>query len=180
MKKTLLYSAIVLSFLTACSSTLAPNSQLEQARSSFLTAQNNTQVRAMAPEEMVQAETALRTAEAAWTNREERQDIDHLAYLSIQRTAIAQQHASARAAQQVTANASAERDRMLLQVRTNQAAVSQRNMTLAQQNAARAEAERAAAQTRTDSALAQNRANQQELARAQQSNQQTTSKRPAN
>jgi outer membrane protein OmpA-like peptidoglycan-associated protein len=146
MKKTLISMAIAVSFLAACSSAPDRNSQLEQARSSFQTAQNNTQVRAMAPEEMVQAEAALRTAEAAWSNKGARADVDHLAYLSIQRTAIAQQSAAARASQAVTASASAERDRMLLQARTSQVAAGQRELTLAQQNAARAEAERAAAQ----------------------------------
>jgi hypothetical protein len=99
MKKTLISMAIAVSFLAACSSAPDRNSQLEQARSSFQTAQNNTQVRAMAPEEMVQAEAALRTAEAAWSNKGARADVDHLAYLSIQRTAIAQQSAAARASQ---------------------------------------------------------------------------------
>lgn len=113
---------------------------------------------------MLQAETALRTAEAAWTDREDRTEIDHLAYVSIQRTAIAQQHAASRAAQAVTASASADRDRLLLQARTNEAAASQRNLTIAQQNTARSEAERAAAQ-------AQTRASQQQLNQAQQSNQ---------
>jgi len=173
MKRTLIYSAMAFSLLAACSSTLSPNSQLELARSNFQTAQNSTQVRALAPEEMNQAEVALRTAERAWSNRDDRADIEHLAYLSIQRTAIAQQSAAARASQAVTASAAAERDRMLLQVRTSEVAASQRNLTIAQQNAARSEAERAAAQSRTDSALAQNRADQQELARAQQSSQQT-------
>lgn len=175
MNKTLISMALAVSFLAACSSTPDRNNQLEQARSSFQTAQNNTQVRAMAPEEMVQAEAALRTAEAAWSNRDDRADVDHLAYLSIQRTAIAQQSAAARASQAVTASASAERDRMLLQARTSQVAAGQRDLTQAQQNAARAEAERAAAQARTETAQAQSRASQQELSRAQQSSAQTAS-----
>jgi len=167
MNRTLIYSAIALSFFTACSSTPDRNSQLEQARSSFQSAQNDTQVRTLAPEEMAMAESALQTADAAWRDKEERTDVDHLAYLSIQRTAVAQQSAAARAAEAITASASAERDRMLLQARTNEAAASQRDLTRAQQDAARSEADRAAAQ-------AQSRASQQQLARAQQTNQQTT------
>lgn len=168
MNKTLIFNAIALSFLTACSSSPDLNTRLEQARSSFQAAQNETQVRALAPEEMAQAEVALRIAESAWTNDREAEDINHLAYLSIQRTAIAQQSAAARAAEAITASASAERDRMLLQARTNQAAASQRDLSRAQQNAARSEAQRAAA-------LEQSRRSQQELAQARQSNQQTTS-----
>lgn len=168
MKKTLIYTAMALSLVTACSSTPDRNNQLEQARSSFQSAQNDTQVRTLAPEEMAMAESAFRAADTAWMNEEERADIDHLAYLSIQRTAIAEQSAAARAAEAVTASASAERDRMLLQARTNEAAASQRDLTRAQQDAARSEAERAAAQ-------AQSRSSQQELTRAQQSNQQATS-----
>lgn len=166
MKRTLIYCAVALTFFTACSSTPDINSQLEQARSNYQAAQNNTQVRALAPDEMAEAEAAFEAAEAAWSNRDDRSDIEHLAYLSLQRTAIAQQSAAARAAQAVTASASAERDRMLLQARTNEAAASQRELARAQQNAARSEAESAAAQ-------AQSRSSQQELARAQQSNQQT-------
>lgn len=168
MNRTLIYSAIALSFFTACSSTPDQNSRLEQARSSFQAAQNETQVRNLAPEEMAQAEAALRTAEAAWSNDRDTSDINHLAYMSIQRTAIAQQSAAARAAEAVTASASAERDRMLLQARTNEAAASQRDLSRAQLDAARSEAQRAAA-------LAQSRQSQQELARARQSNEQTTS-----
>lgn len=163
MNRTLIYGAVALSLLGACGSTMNTNSQLQIARSNFQAAHSDTQVRALAREEMLQAETALRTAELAWTDREDSSDVDHLAYLSIQRTAIAQQHAASRAAQAITASASAERDRMLLQVRASEAAASQRNLTLAQQNAARSEAERAAAQ-------AQNRASQEQLSQAQQSN----------
>lgn len=166
MNRTLIYSAFALSVLTACGSTMSTNSQLELARSDYQAAHNDTQVRALAGEEMLQAETALRTAESAWTEGEDRGDIDHLAYLSIQRTAIARESATARAAQAVTTNASAERDRMLLQARTSQAAASARSLTIAQQNTARSEAERAAAQ-------AQSRISQQEMARAQQNSQRT-------
>jgi outer membrane protein OmpA-like peptidoglycan-associated protein len=107
--------------IAACSSTPDVNNQLEQARADFERAQSSPQVTTLAADELKQAGDALRLTESAWKEREEEARINHLAYMTIQRVTIAQEIANNRAAQEITASAAAERDKMRLALRTNEA-----------------------------------------------------------
>ena len=150
----------LLAAFAACSSAPNRNSTLEQARTDFRLIEASNEVATLAADELKIAAEALRTAEAAWTDKDTGMNVDHLAYLSIQRSAIAKQTAAGRAAQASISGAASERDRMLLQARTDQATAAQRQAALAQQDAARSDAQRVSAQaqtTRTQQALAESR-----------------------
>ena len=71
--------------------------------------------------------------------------VDHLAYLTVQRVTIAQDTATSRAAQAVTAGAAVERDRMRLEQRTSEADTAERQLAASQRSNARKTAELAEA-----------------------------------
>jgi outer membrane protein OmpA-like peptidoglycan-associated protein len=107
--------------LTACSTTPDKNNALEQARTDFKRAQANPQVTTLAADELKQASDSLVVTEGAWSKGEETATVDHLAYLTKQRVTIAEESASSRASQAITAGAAAERDKMRLALRTLEA-----------------------------------------------------------
>lgn len=99
-----------------CASVALPNPTLERAHASQVALQSDPQARQLAPAETLQAEQAVRTADAAWSRKEDTATVDHLAYLAQQRLAIARETVSARtfekAAQATLAGSAAERARM--------------------------------------------------------------------
>ena len=131
--------------LAACSSLPDRNSALEQARVSLDAARGDPQVVRLAPAELQRANDALGRADRARTSGEKTVVIDHLAYLTGQRVAIAQETAWSRAAQEITEGASGERDRMRLAMRTQEVQSAQRDLADAEQRNARKTSELAAA-----------------------------------
>lgn len=123
--------------LAACSSTPDRNSALDQARSRYDAAQADRQVAMLASNELKKAGESVVVAEKAWTEGGERADIDHLAYMANQRVTVAQETAANLAAQAVTASAEAERNKLRLAVRTNEADRAQQQLALAEQSNAR-------------------------------------------
>lgn len=107
--------------LAACSSMPPANSTLDQAHNDYTAAQGNPRVTQFAAGELRQANETLLKADTAWRNREEGGTVTHLAYVARQQVAIAEQTASQRSAEQVTAGAGAERDRTRLAARTQEA-----------------------------------------------------------
>jgi outer membrane protein OmpA-like peptidoglycan-associated protein len=149
--------------LAACSSTPAHNPALESARSQLGAAQNNPDVGRLAAPELARAVEALRTADRASVASEPLAAVDHLAYLTTQRVRIAQDTASARSAQETLASAGAERDRLVLAMRTAEADSAQRALlaSTAQTEEARRALQRRSAETdaaRRDLATAQDAA----------------------
>lgn len=157
--KTLALASLVAT-LAACSSVPDRNAALDDARSRYNAAQANASVTTLAADELRRAAEALRTAEAARTAGRSVEEVDHLAYLTRQRVAIASETAQSRASQAVTAGAGAERDKLRLAVRTAEADAAQRQLASAQQSNAQMSASNAAAQ--------------RDLAAAQQANAQQT------
>lgn len=160
MNTTRLFSlTLVAAALAACASTPQSNAALDQARSRFNTAQADSRVATLAPEELKRAGDSLRAAESARSGGASASSIDHLAYMTSQRVVIAQETAASRSAQAVTAGAGAERDKLRLEVRTNEADMAQqqlakrsnevdaaeRQLALSQQSNAQKTAELAAA-----------------------------------
>ncbi|HEY0856915.1 MAG TPA: OmpA family protein [Albitalea sp.] len=147
--RTFSLGVIAAATLAACSSVPDRNTALEQARTRVTAAQGNPQVASLAPEELKRATESLRVADKAWTDGGKTATIDHLAYMTVQRVAIAQETASSRASQAVTAGAAAERDKMRLAQRTNEADAAQRQLAASQQSNARKATELAAAEAAT-------------------------------
>ena len=124
----------ILAALGACSSIPDRNAALDQARSRYNQAQGDSQVASLAPNELSRASESLRVADKAWTDGVNPTTVDHLAYMTNQRVTVAQETASSKAAQAVIANAGAERDRMRLESRTNEANVAKRELSISEQS----------------------------------------------
>ncbi len=135
-------------FLSACSSTPARNSALEQANEQYQAAQKDPKVLTLAADELRQAAQSLNTAEKAWKDKEKKATVDHLAYLAKQRVVIAQETATSKEAQAITANAAANRDQTRLAVRTNEADTAKRQLAAADAAAQAEEARSARRETR--------------------------------
>ncbi len=146
MKYRAVYSVTLLALVAACSSVPERNTALESARSQFNEARNDAQITSQAPDELKRAGEALRTTDQARSNGESTANIDHLAYLTSQRVAIARETAASRASQAVTASAAAERDRLRLDARTNEVNVAQQQLAVSEQNNAQKTADLAAAE----------------------------------
>lgn len=125
--------------LAACSTVPERNVALDEAQGRMNAAQSDPQVGALAPEELKQAAAALRAATEAHTAGRERATVDHLAYLGSQRVTIAQDTAASKAAQAVTAGAGAERDRLRLDMRTQEANAARQAADASQQAATSAQ-----------------------------------------
>lgn len=136
--------------LAACSSIPDRNLALDQARIGYNSLQTESVVSRHAGEELKTAGDALRLAEQAHAEGAVPAQVDHLAYLTQQRIAIARETASGRAAQAVTAGAAAERDRMRLALRTQEADSAQMKLAASESDGARKSA--ALAQSERDSA----------------------------
>lgn len=121
--------------LAACSMQPEKNSALEEARSGYSAAQSNPDVTNLAAIELQQAGKAMDKANDAQSKREDSKTVDHLAYLAKQRVAIAQETAKQKAAELAVANASTERDKVRLEVRTAEADAAKQQMATAQEAA---------------------------------------------
>jgi outer membrane protein OmpA-like peptidoglycan-associated protein len=132
-------------FMGACSSVPERNAALEEARSRLGSAQADPQVQKHAADEMRRASVALQRADAAHAARQPREEVDHLAYLSSRRVTLAQETSATRQAQTVVEGARAERDAMLLTLRTQEADEAQRRLAGAERRVDRQGAELAQA-----------------------------------
>ena len=167
-------SLAMAALMAACGSMPMPNGALDQARSRYDSAKNDTQVASLAPDELKRAGDSLRVAEASWSSGGKPSEVDHLAYLASQRVTIAQDTAASKAAQAVTAGAGAERDRMRLALRTREADRAQTALTQSQAANAQKSSELAAADTKLAARSSEIDAAQTALTQSQQLNAQKT------
>lgn len=152
--------------LVGCGS--APkNMQLDEARMSYSNAQSDPEVAKRAAGELQEAGDALAKANQANDKGEDKEVVDHLAYLAKQRVAIAEQVAKRRSAEETIKNADAERAQVRLEMRTAEAEAARERA-----EAAEAAAAHTAAQLEEQAAAAD--AAREEAALAQQSQSQTT------
>lgn len=113
-----LAAVAILLALAACAG--RSEESLEQARASVSTMQNDAQVSENAAVQADQAQAALGRLEAAWEDGEEGDEIDHLAYLTEQRVAIAEAAATEQMAQTQFEQLSEQREGVLLGAREEQ------------------------------------------------------------
>lgn len=130
---------IAAAVLAGCSSLPANNSLLDQARSDYNTAQASPQVASLAAGELKQASESLDKANSAAAKGEKTATVDHLAYVSKQQTAIAQETAKQKAAELAVANANVERDQVRLDARTREADMATRSAEISQRDAEKAQ-----------------------------------------
>lgn len=126
-------SLVALAALAGCSTTPPYNANLAQARQDFQSVQANAAQ--LAPAELGRAAAALTQASEAQSRSEPEEDINHLAYIASQRVAIARETAMQRQAEQDVLQATAERDKMRLAARTNEADSARQQVVTAQQEA---------------------------------------------
>jgi outer membrane protein OmpA-like peptidoglycan-associated protein len=139
--KSLPLSLIVLVAVLAGCAAPDRNPRLEDARSSYSTAQSDPQVVNLAALELKEADDALAKADKAWTQRKDPAKVDHLAYVAQQRVAIAQETAKRKAAEAAVSQSEAERDKIRLASRTVEADKSQRKAQSAEMRAQQLESQ---------------------------------------
>jgi outer membrane protein OmpA-like peptidoglycan-associated protein len=131
--------------LSGCAQKMTSNTALDEAKIAYQAAQANPTVMRSAPLELKKAEMALTKAEETFQKNGELAVVEHQAYLSKQHSAIAQEIGNQKMAEAAIEQASAERNKVLLEARATEA-------TLAQKQAA---AEKAAAMKAMEEAQAQ-------------------------
>lgn len=141
--------------VVACSSVPERHLALEEARSRLNTAQADRQVQQHAADEMRRAVTALQRADAAHAAGQPSAEVDHLAYLTARRVTLAQEVSATRQAQTIVEGARAERDAMLLTLRTQEADEAQRKLATSERKVDRQGAELAQADRNAASDKAQ-------------------------
>lgn len=107
-------------FLGACSS-VPPNPRLNEAHSAYDAAAVDPLVVRSASGELRQAQQALAKADAAQLSGDDPTAVEHYAYLARQRTEVALQSGKINQSEQAVARSQAQRDRILIDARTNEA-----------------------------------------------------------
>jgi outer membrane protein OmpA-like peptidoglycan-associated protein len=152
-RTTLALTLLSAALLAACNTIPPTNPQLEMARSDYRRAEDDPRAQTQAATEMKQAQEALALANNAWVQKEATERVNHLAYMTSQQVAIAQETMSLKTAEQSVTNASTARSDIRLQARTAEADTAQRNADASQRQAEAAQRSTAVAQA--DAAQAQ-------------------------
>jgi outer membrane protein OmpA-like peptidoglycan-associated protein len=144
----LLALAFAFTVIAGCASTPVESTLLKEANADYRAAANNPQVAKYAPVALKEAEEALREVEALRQRGGDAALVNHRAYIARRKVAIAVQQAKLNAAEDDVARARAERDKVILQARVNDAEklrrvaeVRAREAELARQQAERARGE---------------------------------------
>ncbi len=150
---TLLVTALI---LAACGTNPPKsNAQLEEARSSFRMAQNNPDVATLAPLELKKAGDTLELADAAFARHDSELNINHLAYVSKQQSALSEEVAKQKNAELAVTEAEKQRGKMQLKQRTNEADNAKIDAAIAQNSAFAAQQGQADAEERASHLQAQ-------------------------
>ncbi len=159
---------VAIAVLAGCSSTPPNNAMLDEARSSYRSAQDDAATRNLAGAELKQAADALALADAAANRRDSSSDINHLAYLAKQRVAVAQEIASRKTSELAVAEATVARDQVRLEARTRQADTAQMKAESAQRQGTEAQRQAELAQRQAQASQQQAQVSQQQSAMSQQ------------
>jgi outer membrane protein OmpA-like peptidoglycan-associated protein len=114
-------AAVAVAALAACASTPSRNAALDDAKSAYDRAAGDAQVVRSAPLELRKAQQELQRADAALRAGDDPSAVEHFAYLAKQRTEVALQAGKVAQAEQAVADASLQRDRILIEARTKEA-----------------------------------------------------------
>ncbi len=123
----ILFTAIAVAVLQACTSVPIENANLTAAQSEFKAAQDTPSVAALAGAELGDAKATLDQANDIWATQGSRSDVDHLAYMASKKVAIARTAASQRQAEKAIDAAQSQRQQTLLIARTAEAENAQRS-----------------------------------------------------
>ncbi|MEZ4483825.1 MAG: OmpA family protein [Syntrophotaleaceae bacterium] len=151
--------------VTGCAPKMTSNAALEEAKASFQAAQANPAVVRNAPLELKKAEAALDMADRVLQQQGTVAEIEHLAYLAKQRSAIAQEIGNQKMAEAAIAQASAERNKVLLEARGVETALAQQQAAAEKASALQALREAEAQKAAAEKALAEAIAAQERAAK---------------
>lgn len=136
---------IAVAIFSGCSSVPKKNTSLEEAHSSYNSARNNPQVTNLAPLELKEAGDSLDQADQALSKGEGDAKVNHLAYIASQRVSIAEEIAKRKTAEIAASEASDQRSQVLLEARTAEADVANRQAKQQAESAQEAAAKQDAA-----------------------------------
>jgi outer membrane protein OmpA-like peptidoglycan-associated protein len=122
-KSTALAAAIAVSglLLSGCNSVQRTDARLDQAHSQYSNLQAKSNVGAVAPVELKDAQEALTAADQALAERKDKTDIDHKIYLAQQRVTIAEEAYKRKVADEQQKTLNDNRDKLRLEARTAEA-----------------------------------------------------------
>ncbi|HQZ45749.1 MAG TPA: OmpA family protein [Usitatibacteraceae bacterium] len=167
--------------LAACASAPKSNVALDDARSAYDRASGDAQVARSAPVELRKAQESLRQAEAALRSGDDPGAVEHYAYLARRNTEIAVQADKVAQAERAVADASLQRDRIIIEARTRDAqaqrALADKARIEAESQRSLAEAQRSEAESQRGKAEAARKLAEARLAAAQASQAQAASAR---
>ncbi|APG26322.1 hypothetical protein A7E75_11420 [Syntrophotalea acetylenica] len=156
--------------LSGCAQKVTTNAALEEARAAYKAAQANPTVIRNAALELKKAEMALTQAETSFQQKADLATVEHQAYLSKQHSAIAQEIGNQKIAEAAIEQASAERNKVLLEARSTEASLAEQRAAAEKEAALQAlkeaEAQKAAAEQATMEATEQRLAAEKAMAEA--------------
>ncbi len=128
---------LILIIIIGCGGPPANNPLLNDARDKYEVAHNDESIVRLAPVKLKEAEETLAISTSLWESKADKTEVDHYAYLAIQRTLIARETALMNAAQQEISRGESERQRVMLDVRRAEAQRSEQRATSALEEAQR-------------------------------------------
>jgi outer membrane protein OmpA-like peptidoglycan-associated protein len=108
-------------FFASCGGPPAQNPLLEEANTAYRTAEQDENIVRYAPVALKEAEETLQISRRLWEAKADKVDVDHHAYLALQRTLIARETAMFNAAENEIGRAETERQQVLIEVRRSEA-----------------------------------------------------------
>lgn len=118
--KTLIATALAAAVLTACGGAPKKIDSLEEARSAYERASADVDVVKHAPRELDEAQSALKQADYMWKEGDDKNRVNHFAYLANQRIRIAELIAESKEADKELINMNLERQRVQLDLRSDE------------------------------------------------------------
>jgi outer membrane protein OmpA-like peptidoglycan-associated protein len=112
-------SLIAVAIISGCSS--MPNQSLTEAHSSYNNARTNPEITNLAPLELKDASDTLNKADYAFSEDEDAETVNHLAYIATQQVGIAQETAKRKKAEAAVTASAAKRTQVQLDARTAEA-----------------------------------------------------------
>jgi outer membrane protein OmpA-like peptidoglycan-associated protein len=142
----------MLAMLAACATTPERIPALEEARAKVQALAQDPMAQQAASRELVTARGTLQQAESALEQGEGMEEVTHLAYIAARQAEIGQARVDEARSREVIAKAEAERNRVLLEERAEDAAAAKAKAESAQQTAAAAQLAAAAHAEEADAA----------------------------
>lgn len=135
--------------LGACASP-SPNARLTAAHAAYEQARNNTARAELSAGELDRANAALQRADGAWKEKEDKVEVDHLAYLAQRQVDLAVAAGQRKETERAIEQVASERDAIQLEASRRQTDSAQASATTAQMQATAAQTQAAQEKQRAD------------------------------